>query len=771
MLSFGKFSSHYKGKTNKQVHARKYTHAVWSLASFGANIHPRTSSERVRLDVLQDRLRLNTVKLEAETPAFIFTQISQLIDDSDFIRAFDSDDPEPAVRTFANQRFPGVTDTPEWSALFPHGFFDRAYTDEIGMEQTYGVPVRTFDVPYLLGKTMAYAMMQELFEYRRKHELKLYQNNLYAELDLMFAGRIIHPITARIYELNGATYILFGEMHTYVNCLQRPRDAVTTGKFLIDLVAACPDVGFEVFSENTQKSYLPRTSRTVDYDEGEDNVDKIESCQDKHAFIMLDRKKNLLLGRSITEINQELEDDGFYDNKDDGADFSINRGLLSTVHLYFFTAYPMRQAWKSKGILGNVRLHIEDIRNRSFTRANQLEDFQLVSTNPRLAPIRDSIRDTALDDMFRNPSFKLPLDYVETIDFEQMTVTLKKVTNNRFKLDGILKEKPELRSLLSKGDMMTMLANPELAEVFMLMMNPGEDSYTDLEREITTGGSKIVARTARTIIATFERAAMKKFIRLDESLQRRLKTSFQDIYNRMTSRHMGTPLHIIIESILTDFYAMVRALNIAGQHHPAGLRKRVFALQAGAQHVEYWSHVLHALGAREFIFGESKDIRVSMNEKLSSSSVDASAMFSRLVELGVIQPTVSFTHPEHAMMRRVYRLIDEIKSSVVRPDTFMAVWDTFERLMLAEAECARTIRDGATDSKIMEVFVVVGTKIRIVLEMFIVDVTSLTQTAQTADVLERANFHLSGRSGSITYRIEKYKQEVVEGIVASKRKA
>jgi hypothetical protein len=67
-----------------------------------------------------------------------------------------------------------------------------------------------------------------------------------------------------------------------------------------------------------------------------------------------------------------------------------------------------------------------------------------------------------------------------------------------------------------------------------------------------------------------------------------------------------------------------------------------------------------------------------------------------------------------------------------------------------------------------------GTKIKLTLEMFIVDLTTLQDPSVTTGAVERvlatARFHMGNEKGSLSARIQQLTRNLTEGVFVSKRK-
>lgn len=787
MLSFQTFV-HKRRHKNVPAwkHAVKYTNAAWSV--FGVTIQP-DNAVRVRVDNLQGRLRILVAKMQqTQEEDDTFTNIHALIDNPEFINTFYTDDPRTNSRTFAEERFHGITDTHAWTQLFPDEFFGKTYTDDAGFTQTYGAPLQTSPVKYWFGESMAFCMMQELFEYRRRFEMSTYQSRLYAEMDLTFASTLMNPVSVRVYDLDGTIYMVFGEIHTYAPCYKRTSNAITTGKFFVDLAAACPDVRFDVFMENGPKTFLPDSPRRIqhttnDESESSDEEDSDEedsdgagadagagagagagaraatskrmhkeyaACKDRLYDIFLKRKHYLMRNVPLDVINQALSEDEntkYMPYWDDDATYSENFGLLSASHLYFFTAYPSPHAWKSKGLLGNLRLHSEDIR---WDRAeNDREEVRKLPIDPRLDPLRDTIRELHSDRVFSSPRLRtLTFSNVRGVNFLDLTLTL------------------------TRGGAVSVEEDDD----------DDESKLEDEKRVYKAAGCDFVSATKETIVVTFERVLLKKFHKLPPDMQTRIQHAFQKCKNGSSS--------LYLVSILTDFYAFVRSLvdTSGGQG-----RKRVVVLQAGNYHTENWSAVLESLGARQLIaYGRNDRLQKRTITLRRNNVVQLRLFLEQLAGIDLLQPRLEFTSDERTYIQTVFFILDEIKSSRTSLNTsksvykFKSIWKKFEQLLEPETglydRCASVVleaselgdQDGRTTNNApFEVIVIIGTKIQLTLEMFVLDLTTLqhNNNAELDDVLNRAQTHLTDPTGNtLKARIEKHKRALTEGVLIAKRK-
>lgn len=144
---------------------------------------------------------------------------------------------------------------------------------------------------------------------------------------------------------------------------------------------------------------------------------------------------------------------------------------------------------------------------------------------------------------------------------------------------------------------------------------------------------------------------------------------------------------------------------------------------------------------------------------------------------------MDFTPEERRLIRRIYNTLDAIKSSVVKDDTFEHVWTLFDKILEPNEglfrQCIRTIHASSalgeeagrtTNNKPFEVLSLLGTKIQLALEMFIVDLTTLQRTTNTESVLTKARFQMSDQTGTLFARIKQLRRAAEEGVLVAKRK-
>jgi hypothetical protein len=148
-----------------------------------------------------------------------------------------------------------------------------------------------------------------------------------------------------------------------------------------------------------------------------------------------------------------------------------------------------------------------------------------------------------------------------------------------------------------------------------------------------------------------------------------------------------------------------------------------------------------------------------------------------------------FTAAERVLVERIYGIIDEVKSAIIRPETVEETWNLLNRILEPNVglfrDCIREVfksvegsagENGVTtNNRPFEFLANLGTKIKLTLEMFVVDVTmlhdpSVSTTGAVGRILENARFHLEEREGALTARIKQLTRNTSEGARVPKRK-
>ncbi len=737
-MEFGAFQKNYQGKAPKWKVAAKYTKALWS--SFGLSLVPERAPW-VRADTLQSRLRLN-LDARAGMSAEDRERLELLVENDDFINAFYTDDPARNVREVARTVFGDEFVQGPLADFLPDEFFSRTYTrNDTNLPFTHGPPLFIHpERKFTFGRTYDYLIFQELYDYRYRFErefgttrspgqFRAFSSPVLAEMDLRFANRIMDTNITRVYDLNGVTYVLFGEHHHYAACSPRLPNAISAMKWITDMSLACPNVIFDVMMEQGTVSMLPHTAREV-------VGGNFGACERYYA----DRFANQIQAIKRGQTNQQ-----FIAQQPDGALATQNSGPISTSYLYLFNRFPSKHAWKTREpIFQNVRLHNADARHGRYVEMNEQRQgiYKLLRQRgefPELATM-PGLREMMIGFVFPH-ELLLPTSIgLEDVDFE--------------------------------NDTLTVTALPAAADMFV---DPIRGEAVTFEELLHRAGSRVIDPVRRVI--TLERKVTRKLEaleRLAPGTPARLKHCFQQAKREfeagLTSRYAGrrspafppdSPfafLHdlarmqeqqeedahrlLYLEAMFIDFYGMLRALvhSLDG-----GGTKRVVTFYGGSQHAETWSYVLQGLGARPvFLDGSAPNlIRSSQGLNGEASQISTASNLSELNhamrDAGVFQPKITAKLADKYLIQSIYTELDTLKSTPVRVDTYQSAWDNFERRVLNyENGYLRRLARAAKVHSSWEVIAAAVQKVMIALEMFIVD---LVATGTDERFIEQVRFH------------------------------
>lgn len=378
MLQFGEYLKRSRHDSHKS--AKKYINAFDSF--FGLQVVSKT---RIFIDRLVGRLRVQINKAKETYPDCIsdFEKIEHAIDREDIqtimlgVSTLSDEDGEIRKRDLFNALSTSIEGgvSQRCFDLIFNNTFDKNKSFKINFIAGQPIQMKQKKPIYFFGDTLTVQMRREIHEYNSRYYLQMkrspntvtanytmsnpnypfYSSRLFALLDLQSATSFTSTIASATFIpiRQKQAFLIFGERHHPSPCFQAKPTSISIGKFLVDLVNACPDVQFELMFENAPLvNEYTEMLRTVPFG------DK-QSCIDAFMTIRINTfHKWKKTSPSLDQVRQ-LEAE---------SELLVTDGFVQNTYRYFFPIYPVGSGHHNETIMPNVRLHSADIREMGGDR-------------------------------------------------------------------------------------------------------------------------------------------------------------------------------------------------------------------------------------------------------------------------------------------------------------------------------------------------------------------------------------------------------------------